>query len=98
PASGQVYRFIPPPPNTGSGLAFGSFITVGSNQLTFSWTHTTPASTTYYKIFRAVSPFTNYLPIATVPVGTTNFTNTGLTPATQYRYKIFPANEGYSDT
>ncbi len=97
PASGQIYRFVPPPANTGSGFTFGSFSIIGSNSLTFNWTHTTPASTGFYKIERAVSPFTDYTLIGTVPVGTNSYTATGLTPATQYKFRIIPANEGFAN-
>lgn len=97
PATGQIYRFVPPPANTGTGLTFGTFSNIQSNQITLNWSHTTPASTTFYKIQRAVSPFTNFTTVGTVPAGVTTFTNTGLTPSTQYQYRIVAANEGYEN-
>ena len=67
--------------------------TAGSSSVTLSWTASGTGETMYY-IGRSTTPGGPYVYIAQVPGGTTSFTDTGVTPGTQYYYVVVGAANG----
>ncbi len=64
---------------------------VSSTQVDLSWTDTS-SNENGFKIERKTSIGGTYAQIATVPAGTTGYSNTGLTPSTTYYYRVRSTN------
>lgn len=80
--------------NVPSGLTAA---VVGPNQINLTWTDNSP-NETGFKIERKTGAGGTYAEIATVAAGATSYSNTGLTAATNYYYRVAAYNaNGNSD-
>ena len=62
-----------------------------SSSIQLNWTDNS-SNETGFEIYRSISTNANYLLLSTTSAGTTSFTDSGLTPATTYYYKIRSVN------
>ncbi len=72
------------PPAAPTGLAASA---VTSTQINLSWVDNA-TNETGYSIERSVGTSTTYAEIATTAAGVNTYANTGLTPSTQYNYRV----------
>ena len=82
---------LPLPPGAPSGLTAGA---VSSGQINLSWSAATGTVATYH-VERSTTPGSGFAEIASLGAATTTFQNTtGLSPGTQYFYRVRACNTG----
>ncbi|HSZ54117.1 MAG TPA: fibronectin type III domain-containing protein [Tepidisphaeraceae bacterium] len=86
--AGPVTAVAPTPPAAPTKLSATGVTATG---LTLTWT--APANATGYQIIRQSGSDSGEI-IATLPTGSTSFTDSGLSPATQYQYVVSGFNPG----
>ena len=88
---------LPLAPGAPSGL---SATTVSASQINLAWAASSLGGpVTNYHVERSTTPGSGFLEIASVSSATTTFqNNTGLTPATQYFYRVRACNTGGCST
>lgn len=88
--AGTSYTFTPNVPAAPTGLNFTAVSAIG---LTANWTDVA-TNEVGYLVYRSTDGV-NYSPVsALLPAGTTTFTDSGLTPNTNYFYQVYAVSEG----
>src|SRR5207249_3426000 len=88
-AAGRAYLFTPNVPNAPTNLTFSN---VGANSMTLNWTDNA-TNEVGYAIYRSTDG-TNYTFVAQTVANATSQVVTGLSPSTNYFFKVYAVTEG----
>jgi hypothetical protein len=89
--SRRTFSFLSPQPTSPSGLTFSA---IQTGQMTLNWTDNS-SNETAFAIYRSDNGGVTYQYAGQTPANTTSFVATGLSPNTNYFWRVFAVSEGH---